>query len=160
MWIQVGRYWSNSCQFHRRNTRQRNCRNLNSVEPWWVDMWRKVGIMPSLNCSVNTGSKPSVSDDCRSRVTYCRPKQSYKLSNTVQQIDFPRVFHMWSCIQWSFGGNRVVGLNGLPVILPRVMHISTDEVVYICPSVCTSVRASQPRVWVIPIVSSTSTYLC
>jgi hypothetical protein len=22
------------------------------------------------------------------------------------QIDFPRVFHMWSCIQWSFGGNR------------------------------------------------------
>jgi hypothetical protein len=35
---------------------------------------------------------------CRSRVTYCRPKQSYKLSN-VQQIDFPRVFHMWSCIQ-------------------------------------------------------------
>jgi hypothetical protein len=62
---------------------------------------------------------------CRSRVTYCRPKQNYKLSNTVQQIDFPRVFHMWSCIQWSFGGNRVVGLNGLPVILPRVMHIST-----------------------------------
>jgi Na+/proline symporter len=40
---------------------------------------------------------------------------------------FPRVFHMWSCIQWSFGGNRVVGLNGLPVILPRVMHISTDR---------------------------------
>jgi hypothetical protein len=30
---------------------------------------------------------------CRSRVTYCLPKQSYKLSNTVQQIDFPRVFH-------------------------------------------------------------------
>jgi hypothetical protein len=27
--------------------------------------------------------------------------------------------------QWSFGGNRAVGLNGLPVILPRVMHIST-----------------------------------
>jgi hypothetical protein len=34
---------------------------------------------------------------------------------------------MWSCIQWSWssGGNRVNGLNGLPVILPRVMHIST-----------------------------------
>jgi hypothetical protein len=24
------------------------------------------------------------------------------------------------------GGNRVNGLNGLPVILPRVIHISTD----------------------------------
>jgi hypothetical protein len=34
---------------------------------------------------------------------------------------------MWSCIQWSFGGNRLTGLNGLSVILPRVMHISTEE---------------------------------
>jgi hypothetical protein len=35
--------------------------------------------------------------------------------------------------QWSFGGNRVVGLNGLPVILPRVMHISTEIAEFLVP---------------------------
>jgi hypothetical protein len=66
---------------------------------------------------------------CRSRVTYCLPKQSYKLSSQLvynNKSTFPGYFTCGLVYNlWSFGGNRLTGLNGLSVILPRVMHIST-----------------------------------
>jgi hypothetical protein len=51
---------------------------------------------------------------------------------------------------WSFGGNRLTGLNGLPVILPRVMHISTGSddrrsMIISLLSVCLSVLHDQGK---------------
>jgi hypothetical protein len=50
------------------------------------------------------------------------------LTASVQQIDFPFPGYFTCGLVynlWSFGGNRLTGLNRLSVILPRVMHIST-----------------------------------
>jgi hypothetical protein len=46
---------------------------------------------------------------CRSRVTYCRPKQSYKLaSQLMYKSTFPGYFTCGLVYNlWSFGGNRV-----------------------------------------------------